>query len=116
MEFLNRKAEAVYQKAGEAGDTDNGGYICSSCEYTEWDEWVLVCTVEEHSHSDACRTPDIWALWKKENADMIVFASPLYFWTITSKLKAFIERFYCLEQEDENLPLGRLSLIISLLL
>lgn len=54
-------AEAHLEDAGDAGDTgdtDNGGYICSGkgCEYTEWDEWVLVCTVEEHSHSDACRT------------------------------------------------------------
>lgn len=32
---------------------------------------------------------------KIEMADMIVFASPLYFWTISSRLKAFIERFYC---------------------
>lgn len=44
---------------------------------------------------------------KIDNADMIVFASPLYFWTISSRLKAFIERFYCLAQEDENPPLGR---------
>jgi len=44
---------------------------------------------------------------KIENADMIVFASPLYFWTISSKLKAFIERFYCLAQKDDNPPLGR---------
>lgn len=51
-------AEAHLEDAGDAGDTDNGGYICSGkgCEYTEWDEWVLVCTGEEHSHSDACRT------------------------------------------------------------
>lgn len=40
-------------------------------------------------------------------ADCIVFASPLYFWTISSKLKAFIERFYCLALEDPNPPLGR---------
>ena len=40
-------------------------------------------------------------------ADCIVFASPLYFWTISSKLKAFIERFYCIAQEDPNPPLGR---------
>lgn len=40
-------------------------------------------------------------------ADAIVFASPLYFWTISSKLKAFIERFYCLAEEDSNPPLGR---------
>ncbi|MCM1344622.1 MAG: flavodoxin family protein [Muribaculaceae bacterium] len=44
---------------------------------------------------------------KIENADLIVFASPLYFWTISSRLKAFIERFYCLAQEDADPPLGR---------
>ena len=37
----------------------------------------------------------------------IVFASPLYFWTISSKLKAFIERFYCIAEYDEDPPLGR---------
>lgn len=42
-----------------------------------------------------------------QGADCIVLASPLYFWTISSKLKAFIERFYCLAEEDENPPLGR---------
>ena len=40
-------------------------------------------------------------------ADCIVFASPLYFWTVSSKIKAFIERFYCIAQEDPNPPLGR---------
>lgn len=40
-------------------------------------------------------------------ADLIVFASPLYFWTVTSRIKAFIERFYCIAEEDENPPLGR---------
>ena len=33
---------------------------------------------------------------KIKAADLIVFASPLLFWTISSKLKAFIERFYCI--------------------
>lgn len=41
------------------------------------------------------------------SADLIVFASPLYFWTISAKIKAFIERFYCIGLEDENPPLGR---------
>ena len=41
------------------------------------------------------------------SADLLVFASPLYFWTISSQLKAFIERFYCLAQEDSNPPFGR---------
>lgn len=53
-------AEAHLEDAGDAGDTgdaDHGGYICSGkgCEYTEWDEWVLTCSKEEHSHSGACR-------------------------------------------------------------
>lgn len=40
-------------------------------------------------------------------ADLIAFASPLYFWTISSRLKAFIERFYCIAEMDEDPPLGR---------
>lgn len=40
-------------------------------------------------------------------ADLLVFASPLYFWTISARLKAFIERFYCIAQEDNDPPLGR---------
>lgn len=44
---------------------------------------------------------------KIKAADLIVLASPLYFWTLSSKLKAFIERFYCIAEEDENPPLGR---------
>lgn len=42
-----------------------------------------------------------------KNADLIVFASPLYFWTLSSKIKAFIERFYCIVEEDDAPPLGR---------
>lgn len=49
--------------------------------------------------------PDI--VPKIKHADCIVFASPLYFWTISSKLKAFIERFYCMAEEDPAPPLGR---------
>lgn len=44
---------------------------------------------------------------KIKYADCIVFASPLLFWTISSQLKAFIERFYCIAEEDTNPPLGR---------
>lgn len=44
---------------------------------------------------------------KIKSADCIVFASPLYFWTISSRIKASIERFYCIAEEDANPPLGR---------
>lgn len=33
--------------------------------------------------------------------DTLVMASPLYFWTITSRLKAFIERLYAISKEDK---------------
>ncbi|MCI7286752.1 flavodoxin family protein [Parabacteroides sp. AGMB00274] len=33
--------------------------------------------------------------------DMLVMASPLYFWTITAKLKSFIERLYAISVEDK---------------
>ena len=44
---------------------------------------------------------------KIKEADLLVFASPLYFWTVSSRIKAFIERFYCIAEEDPNPPLGR---------
>ena len=44
---------------------------------------------------------------KIKSSDLIVFASPLLFWTLSSKIKAFIERFYCIAEEDADPPLGR---------
>lgn len=44
---------------------------------------------------------------KIKAVDLIVFASPLYFWTISSQMKAIIERFYCIAEEDAHPPLGR---------
>lgn len=44
---------------------------------------------------------------KIKAADLIVFASPLYFWTVSSRIKAFIERFYCIAEENPNPTLGR---------
>ena len=42
-----------------------------------------------------------------KEADCIVFASPLYFWTVSARIKAFIERFYCIAEEDSAPPKGR---------
>lgn len=44
---------------------------------------------------------------KIKEADCIVFASPLHFWTISSRIKAFIERLYCIAEKDDNPPYGR---------
>ncbi len=70
----------------------NGCIGCNACRYGK------PC-VQKDAFNDL--VPSIRA------ADVIVFASPLYFWTLSSKLKAFIERFYCLAEEDPNPPLGR---------
>lgn len=39
---------------------NDAGYICtgSGCEYTEWDEWVLTCTEDEHTHGSGCDSRD----------------------------------------------------------
>lgn len=42
---------------------------------------------------------DIYPLFAE--CDTVVMASPLYFWTITSKLKAFIERLYAISTDDK---------------
>ena len=41
------------------------------------------------------------------DCDMIVFASPLFFWTVTARIKAVIERLYSLAQPDPDPPKGR---------
>ncbi|MDE8694646.1 flavodoxin family protein [Bacteroides cellulosilyticus] len=42
---------------------------------------------------------DIYPLFAE--CDTVVMASPLYLWTITSKLKAFIERLYAISTDDK---------------
>lgn len=42
---------------------------------------------------------DIYPLFAE--CDTIIMASPLYFWTITSRLKAFIERLYAISTDDK---------------
>lgn len=44
---------------------------------------------------------------KIKSADLIAFISPLLFWTVSAKIKAFIERFYCIAEQDDDPPLGR---------
>lgn len=70
----------------------NGCIGCNACRYGK------PCVQKDSFNS---LVPKIKA------ADLIVFASPLLFWTLSSPLKAFIERFYCLAEEDSNPPYGR---------
>ena len=56
---------------------------------------------QRHTHKCAIRDDmqDIYPLFAE--CDTVVMASPLYFWTITSKLKAFIERLYAISTDDK---------------
>lgn len=70
----------------------NGCIGCNSCRYGK------PCIQKDDFNS---------IIPKIKEADLLVFASPLYFWTLSSKIKAFIERFYCIAEEDNNPPFGR---------
>lgn len=45
--------------------------------------------------------------------DTVVMASPLYFWTISSRLKAFIERLYAISVEDKYPPKDSVLLLTA---
>ena len=95
-------ADSFIQGAKEAGHTVEkislnknevkGCIGCNACRYGK------PCVQEDNFNE---LVPKIKA------ADLIVFASPLLFWTLSSKIKAFIERFYCIAEEDPNPPFGR---------
>lgn len=65
------------------------------------------CNACRHGHSCVQQDGFRDLIPKIEKADLLVFASPLYYWTISSRLKAFIERFYCIAEADPAPPLGR---------
>lgn len=77
---------------GQRGHEVRGCLGCNACRYGK------PCVQKDDFNEIAPRVI---------SADLLVFASPLYFWTISSQLKASIERFYCLAREDPRPPLGR---------
>lgn len=95
-------ADAFMKGAAEAGHQTellslnkiqvNGCTGCNACRYGK------PCVQKDDFHAVVPRIRE---------ADLIVFASPLYFWTISSKIKAFIERFYCIAEKEEHPPFGR---------
>lgn len=72
--------------------TINGCLGCNACRYEK------PCIQKDDMQ-------EIYPLY--DTCDMVVMASPLYFWTITAKLKAFIERLYATSKQDDNPPKGR---------
>lgn len=56
---------------------------------------------------------DMTALYHKfSEAEAIVFASPLYFWTISGRVKCFIDRLYAVSENDRY-PYKKTALIMT---
>lgn len=70
----------------------NGCTGCNAC------RWGKPCVQKD-------AMTDIYPLYMR--CDTVVLASPLNFWTITSRLKAFLERLYAVAEEDPAPPKGR---------
>lgn len=58
-----------------------------------------VCQRKSHQCAIKDGMQDLYPLFTE--CDTIVMASPLYFWTITARLKSFIERLYAISTEDK---------------
>lgn len=88
-------AEAFKQGAVEAGHTMNKVLLgtanispCNGCNACQ--------------HSNPCVVhDDMQALYQSfSKCDVLVLASPLYFWTVSSRTKAFVERLYAVVQTE----------------
>jgi multimeric flavodoxin WrbA len=98
----DKLADAFIKGAEEAGHivtkvflgdkTINGCTGCNAC------RWGKPCVLKDDMQ-------DIYPLYQQ--CDTVVLASPLYFWTITARIKAFLERLYAVAEEDLNPPKGR---------
>lgn len=92
----NRLSDSFIKWAKEAGHQVNkvnlSGNIlgckgCGTCQLNG-NHCIIKDTMEE-----------IYPLF--ETADTIVLASPLYFWSISGRLKSFIDRLYAISTNDE---------------
>lgn len=92
--FIKGAEEAGHQvkKVFLGSKAVNGCLGCNACRYGK------PCIQKDDFNE---MIPDIM------ECDLLVLASPLFFWTISAKIKAFIERFYCIAEEDPNPPFGR---------
>lgn len=81
--FREGAEDAGHQvKILQVGTMKIGG--CIGCEYCKG-----------KGHGECAIKDDMQKVYSSlENADMLVFASPVYYWSLTSQLQATISRFY----------------------
>lgn len=95
----DKLAEAFLSGAADAGHTVNKVFLgeqsisgCRGCGACRKGHGCVI--------KDAMQ--EIYPLFSK--CDTVVLASPLYFWTISASLKAFIERLYAIMTEELEYP------------
>lgn len=98
----NQLADAFVEGATAGGNTVTkvflGDKVVNGCNGCEACRTIKKCVQKD----------DMEAIYPLIHAaDTIVLASPLYFWTISARLKAFLERFYAIAELDEQPPKGR---------
>ncbi|WP_052466582.1 flavodoxin family protein [Beduini massiliensis] len=67
--------------------------------YLEGCKGCGACQINHHQCVIKDTMQDIYPLFEK--AEIIVLASPLYFWSISGRLKSFIDRLYAMSANDE---------------
>lgn len=88
--------EAFIKGAKESGhdvskiNLDGNIQGCQGCE---------ACQKNGHQCVIKDRMQEWYSLF--ETSDTIVFASPLYFWSISARLKSFIDRLYAISTDDK---------------
>lgn len=71
---------------------------CTACEYCKKASAKRFCKLED----------DMEAQYRKlMDAAAVVFASPVYWFTMTAQTKLFLDRFYALERKDGNKLAGK---------
>lgn len=95
----DRLAHAFTEGAREKGHTVHSVFLgslelsgCLGCGACQQDH---VCIQKDGM-------AEIYSLF--EQCDTIVLASPLYFWTVSARIKAFIERLYAISRDDQYPP------------
>lgn len=75
-------------------------HACLKCKNSE----AIKCAIQD----------DMQKIIKKLiNADCIIFASPIYFFSVSSQMKIFIDRLYCLVEENKRQKMaGKTAVVI----
>jgi len=91
--LINEALKPFIDAGIECNTIHLGDYNFSDCIGCERCRETYKCTVDD----------DMQKLYPLiEEADALILGSPTYFYNITAKMKAFIDRFYCYEIFDDN--------------